>query len=266
MNTLLSTCWIRPRSAITRGRFGARSMITACLPPPATNVLRACSTSAPTSAGSGETERVPVSIRPTSSRSPMRPVSRSACSSMMRKNCCISAGLKPREAPSTVAVEPLMAASGVRSSWLTMLRNSECMRSSSCSDARSCMVTTTDSTWQAAEWIGVRLISVVTLRPSATESTTSSACTVSALRNAAASENWSSAISRPSPRRQMIASTDSSIDSSIDRSGMRRLSRMRVASRLNETGRLVFTSNTATPTGDTSISASRSARVRCSVW
>ena len=73
----------------------------------------------------------------------MSPLMRSACSSMMRKNCCVSAAPKPPVAPSTVAVEPLIAASGVRSSWLTMPRNSARIRSSSSIGARSCRVTTT---------------------------------------------------------------------------------------------------------------------------
>ena len=44
-----------------------------------------------TSEGSGATVRVPASMRPASSRSPISPSMRSACSSMMRKNCSISA-------------------------------------------------------------------------------------------------------------------------------------------------------------------------------
>ena len=84
---LLSTCTMRCRSAMTRGRSGGRSMRTVCRPPPLRNVPRAWSTSAATSEGSGATDSVPVSIRPASSRSPIRLSMRSACSSMMRKNC-----------------------------------------------------------------------------------------------------------------------------------------------------------------------------------
>ena len=59
-----------------------------------------------------------------------------------------------------------MEVSGARSSWLTMPRNSVRVRSISSNGARSCRVTTTDSTSPAAERIGVALISVVTRRPS----------------------------------------------------------------------------------------------------
>ena len=89
---LLSTCTRRCRSAMTRGRSGGRSMRTVCRPPPLMNVPRAWSTSAATSEGSGATDSVPVSMRPASSRSPIRLSMRSACSSMMRKNCATSAG------------------------------------------------------------------------------------------------------------------------------------------------------------------------------
>ena len=100
---------------------------------------------------------------------------------MTRKNWRISARSGARETPSTAVAEPLMALSGVRSSWLTMDRNSARWRSSSSSGARSCRVTTIDSTAPSAERIGVALTSVVTLRPSGTDSVISSARTVSAL-------------------------------------------------------------------------------------
>ena len=106
-------------------------MRTVCRPPPLMNVPRAWSTSAATSEGSGATDSVPASMRPASSRSPIRLSMRSACASMMRKNCATSAGPKRREARSTVAVEPLIEVSGARSPWLTMPRNSARMRSSS---------------------------------------------------------------------------------------------------------------------------------------
>ena len=169
---------MRGRSAITRGRSGGRSSRTRCAPPPLRKVFRAWSTSAGTSDGSGETERVPVSMRPASSRSPIRPRMWSACWSMMRKNCTISAGSRPGEAPSTVAAEPLIEVSGARSSWLTMPRNSARSRSSSWSGAMSCMVTTSDSTAPSTERIGVALTRAVALLPPGTESTTSSARTV----------------------------------------------------------------------------------------
>ena len=64
---------MRRRSAITAGSPGGRSIRTRCLPPPLRNVFLAWSTIAATTDGSGETERAPVSMRPASSRSPMRP-------------------------------------------------------------------------------------------------------------------------------------------------------------------------------------------------
>ena len=200
-------------------------------------------------------------MRPASSRSPIRLSMRSACSSMMRKNCATSAGPTRREARSAVAAEPLIEVSGARSSWLTMPRNSARMRSISCSGARSCRVTTTEasaSSGPSGSRIGVALMSVVTLRPSGTESTTSSARTVSARSSARASGSRSSAISRPSARRQVM--TPSSC--SADWPGPHRSCTMRAASRLSETRAPVRASNTTTPTGEVSISASRSARAR----
>ena len=122
------------------------------------------------------------------------------------------------------------------------------------------MVTTTDATAPSSAWIGVALTSVVTLRPSGVVSTISSARTVSALRSALASGSRSRAISRPSAKRQVMTSSSCS----ADWPGAHRLSTIRLATRLSETGRPVPTSNTTTPTGEVSISASRSARARCS--
>ena len=122
------------------------------------------------------------------------------------------------------------------------------------------MVTTTDATAPSAAWIGVALTSVVMLRPSGVMSTISSARTVSALLSALASGSRSRAISRPSAKRQVRIPRRSS----ADWPGLHRLLTMRRASRLSETGRPVPTSNTTTPTGEVSISASRSARARCS--
>ena len=141
------------------------------------NVFRAWSSSAVTSVGSGATDSVPVSMRPASSRSLIRPSIWSACPSMIRKNWRTSAASNRREAPSAVAAEPLIAASGARSSWLTMLRNSARIRSRSSSGAKSCIVTTTDSTSPSAERMGVALTSVFTRRPSGTESAISSPTT-----------------------------------------------------------------------------------------
>ena len=116
---------------------------------------------------------------------------------MMRKNWRTSAGSSVRAAPRAVTAEPLMAASGARSSWLTSARNSARERSSSSSGSRSCKVTTTDSTVPSAEGIGVALSRVVTLRPSGIERTTSSERTVSKLFVFCCCGNWSSVTSRP---------------------------------------------------------------------
>ena len=187
----------------------------------------------------------------------MRSVMRSAWSSTMRKNCTSSAARNARRASSTVAVAPLMEVSGTRSSWLTMPRKSARMRSSSSSGARFWSVTTTVST-PPSPCTGVALSRVATLGPSGTESTISSARTRSALRSTVASGNVPSASSLPSARRQVITSRRSS----VVRPGWRRRSTMRLASRLSETRRAVAASNTATPTGQVSTRASRSARAR----
>ena len=251
---------MRRLSASTRGKSSGRSMRTACAPPPPENAVLASSTAAATPVASGETDRVPASMRPASRRSLIRPRIRSACSSMTRKNCSTSAGSSAWEAPSTVVVEPLMAASGVRSSWLTMPRNSDRSRSTSSSGARSCMVTTTDTTSPSPERIGVTLMSVRTLRPSGTESTTSSARIGVAPPSTSARGSSASETSRPSAKRH--DSTSSS--SSAGRSGACSPSTMRRSSRLSETGRAVLASSTATPTGEVSTRASRSPRARCS--
>ena len=108
-----------------------------CPLPPLRKALLAWSTRAATSTGSGLTESVPVSMRATFSRSLISLLIWSACRSMMRKNCIISAGPKVVEPPITVAAEPLMEVSGARSSWLTMARNSARSRSRSCKAVRS---------------------------------------------------------------------------------------------------------------------------------
>ena len=96
--------------------------------------MRAWSTRAPTSEGSGETESMPdLDERPASSRSAISPITAvGLTSSMMRSQYSrVSAGATSRAAPSAAAVEPLMEVSGTRSSWLTMPRNSARIRSSS---------------------------------------------------------------------------------------------------------------------------------------
>ncbi len=88
--------------------------------PPLRKVFLAWSTKRATTAGSGETDSVPVSMRPWSSRAATRPSVRSACSLMIRKSCTIAAGFWARYTPSTAMAEPLMNLSGERSSSLTM--------------------------------------------------------------------------------------------------------------------------------------------------
>ena len=60
---------MRSRSAMTQGRSRARSRSMSCLPPPLRKPLHASPARRATSVGSGETARVPVSMRATSSRS-----------------------------------------------------------------------------------------------------------------------------------------------------------------------------------------------------
>ena len=72
-----------------------------------------------------------------------------------------------------------MEAKGALSSWLTIAKNSARSRSSSSTSAMSCMVTTTDSTAPSSERMGVAFSSTVTLRPSGTPRTISSARSVS---------------------------------------------------------------------------------------
>lgn len=118
------------------------------------------------------------------------------------------------------------------------------------------MVTTTVWTVPSAERIGVASSSVRTLRPSGTESSTSSARTGSALGRSA------SVTSRPSPRRQVTASASRS----MELPGVSSPATMRFASRLKDGGAPVAASNTTTPMGEVSTSASRSARARRSSW
>ena len=94
-----------------------------------------------------------------------------------------------------------MEVSGARSSWLTIPRNSARMRSCSSSGVMSCRVTTTDFNSPSSDWMGVALSSTVTLRPSGTPMTISSARTVSPELSACDRGNSRSEISRPSARR-----------------------------------------------------------------
>ena len=111
------------------------------------------------------------------------------------------------------------------------------------------MVTTTDPTPPPSARIGVALISILilTLRPSGgTESTTSSARTVSPAPSCCSSGISARDTSRPSARRTETTSRSCS----AGRPGVRRPSTMRRASRLNETGRPARASRTTTPTGE----------------
>ena len=251
---------MRCRSASTRGRSGGRSIRTGFLRLPLRNAVRARSTIAATSAGSGATDSVPVSMRAASSRSPIRACMWSACSSTMRKNSRAWDGSRAAGSPSAVAAQPLIDTSGACSSWLTMPRNSARSRSSSSRGVRSCRVTTSDSTAPSSARIAVALTSAVTLRPSGTSSTISSARMVVASLSICARPNPFSAISAPSARRTLSNWSRSS----TERPGMRRFPTMRCASRLNDATRPPRASNTTTPTGEVSISASRSDRARCS--
>ena len=199
-------------------------------------------------------------MRAASIRSRIRSSMWSAWPSMMRKNCCTSAGSSTDDARSTAAAEPLMEVRGARSSWLTMARNSARCSCNSSKGVRSCRVTTTVSTVPSSVGMGVALMMVVTLRPSGTPITISSARTVSPLLSAWASGNSAREISRPSARRKVSSSSRSS----GDWSGLRRLSTIRRVSRLKDSGAPVPASKTITPTGAVLIRVSRSALDRCS--
>ena len=257
---LPSTCTIRSRSAITRGRSGSMSMSRAFPRPALLKALIARSTSTGISAGSGLTESVPVSMRATSSRAATRSCMWSACSSMMRKNWRTRAGSTSAGEPSTVAVEPLMEVRGARSSWLTVARNSARSRSISLTSAMSCRVITIDSTSPPSERMGVALSSTVTLRPSGASRTISSLRTVSPALSSSARGSPLREGSRPSLRRKV---TTPSRSSGVW-CGSSRLSTIRSASGLRVPGVPVAVSMTATPTGEVSIRVSRSPLARCS--
>ena len=120
-------------------------------PPALMKALRARSTRAAASAGSGLTSSAPVSMRATSSSAPTRSFMWSAWSSMMRKNWRITPGSRSVADPSAVAAEPLMDVRGARSSWLTVARNSARSRSCSASGVRSCSVTTKEVSSPSSE-------------------------------------------------------------------------------------------------------------------
>ena len=257
---LFSTCTMRRRSAMTRGRPGDRSICRLLRSPPLWNLLLASSTRTATSTGSGATGRVPVSMRATSSRSPIRWRMFSDWSRMIRKNWVISAGSSSEAASSRVSADPLMEVSGVRSSWLTMPRNSARSRSRSSSGVMSCRVTTTDSTSPSFERMGVELTRVVTLRPSGAWSTISSARTVSPVLSPWDRGNCSKETSRPSARRKVSTSRSCSADPP----GAHRPLTILLASRLTDVRAPILASKTSTPTGVVFTRVSRSARARCS--
>ena len=252
---LFSTCTTRRRSAITGGRPSSRSTATPRPASPVRNVPRARSTRSAAALGSGDTDSVPESMRPASRRSAMSPRMWPACSAMRRWNSRRSAGSSPSASSSSVSADPLIDVSGARSSWPTSPRNSVRRRSVSSSGARSWMVTTIEPVRPPSAGHGVALTSTRTLRPSGTDTCTSSARTVSGCANCSAS-----GASRPSARR----TTATSSRSSTAPPGSRRLSTMRRASRFDDDSRPP-PSNTTTPTGDVSISASRSCRARRSL-
>ena len=140
--------------------------ISRMLPPPALpRALRARSTSAATSAGSGLTGSAPVSMRATSSRSETRPFMWSAWSRMIRTNWRTTAGSRSATESRIVDADPLMEVRGILSSWLTMARKSARSRSVSSTAARSWRVTMKDSTAPSSPRMGAALSSTVTLLP-----------------------------------------------------------------------------------------------------
>ena len=126
----------------------------------------------------------------------------------------------------------MMEVRGTLSSWLTMARKSARSRSVSSTAARSCRVTMKDSTAPSSPRMGAALSSTVTLLPSGTRSTISSAWTVSGELSSPARGNSRSDTSRPSARRKVTAFSRSS---SVWPESRRR-STMRMASRLKDTG------------------------------
>ena len=223
-------------------------------------MARARSTSGASSTASGLTGSVPVLMRATSSRLSISSRMLSDCSTMMRRNWRSSAGSRSSAASIIVVAEPRIVVSGVRSSWLTMPRNSARSRSMSSSADMSWNTNTYDSISPPAARTGAAFSSTVTLRPSGTPSTISSARTVSPVASPSASGSSASDTSRPSARR--MVSTSSSCSGGW--SAPRMLSMTRRASRFTVIGRAVRASSTATPTGEVSISVSRPVRARCS--
>ena len=147
-------------------------------------------------------------------------------------NWRISTGSKSSGFSCMAITDPQMEVSGRRSSWLTIPRNSARSRSISSSCVMSCMVTTTDSTSPASDRTGVTLTSTLTLLPSGTARTISSARTVSVMLRVSAKGNSGREISLPSARRTVSKSSSCS----AVWSGSSRPSTILLASRLKETG------------------------------
>ena len=243
---LCRTCAIRRLSAHTGGRLEAASMSTLWRCPLLRKARLACSMTGARSVGSGDTERVPASMRVMSSKSLIRSRMWSAWSSMRPKNWPTSAGSSGVDESRTVAAAPLIDVSGARSSWLTMARNSARSRSRSSSGVMSCSVATTDTSSPSSERIGEALTRVVTLVPSRRSITSSSACTASPSRTARTTGNSLKATSDPSMRRQVSPHT-SCVASRASAGGA---PTMRRASRLTITTVRELASTTNTPTGD----------------
>ena len=214
LDSRLPRTWARRRrSAITGGKSGEKSTRMRLLRSHSSrNLFLASSRISTTSTGDKLTDNEPVSMRATSSSSPIKSCMWSTWLSMIRWNWVTTAGSRSEDSLSRVVVEPLMVANGVRSSWLTMPRNSARRRSCSSNGDMSCRVTTKETTSPSAEWMGVALISVVTLRPSGTRRTICSARTVSpALRTSAMGKSLRET-SRPSARSKVTTSSNSSGD------------------------------------------------------
>ena len=123
------------------------------------------------------------------------------------------------------------------------------------------MVIITDPTSPPSARIGVALMSVLTLRPAGTASTTSSARTVSPMPSVCSKEHLGQRHLPPvgaADRDHLQELLDGAVRASAGLSTMRR------ASRLNETGRPARALRTTTPTGEVSTRASREVSTRAS--
>ena len=110
--------------------------------------------------------------------------------------------------------------------------------------------------------MGVAFISTLTLRPSGTDRTISSARAVSPVIIVWAMGTSAKDTLRPSPRWTVSMCRSCT----RGRSGILRVSKILTISRLKDTGAPVLASKTATPTGEVSIRVSRSVLARGSSW